>query len=730
MALPERVVMLCHALRHADPDEAGPIAVDLIEGAQRLVHAPPSWTRVAQKWGPLRAKTATRWSPERAASAARAIAGRWTDLDQSVRRLAAAAFADVWLDALAEVEHGLHPHEIAGVIAAACDGPICPDPGVIASHLDHVHPDVISAAATALGRMVGATVAGHAGGPDRAGAIDEVTGGLGPTSFEPDRAELASALTRAIRGVEEHRRREVLAAAVLFAVDGTHDPKADRALASSWFGMARDGSGPEPVPGTRELAAAFRRSRLPGARAAAWRWLDGTGADGVMLERLGFAARTEDHADWLNAAHLVLRPERAARAAAVLASSGVASGALPDARALSAMSERQRLAAVRLIGELRAPDSVRGPRARAILGDPSPAVRLGAQRLALPADVSEWCFDAHPAVARSASLRWASAGALVSAGAVGDPDRQPANGERRRIAGLLARSPHAVVRRIGRAADGALCPWGSAETSSVGPASAIVLRRWHAANADDAIAALRERITGGPVAARVRAIRLADRAGLASAVERELVASAALTSVKLAQGERVAATAVRALRRVRTDASVGAVRAALDTGDTRVRANAVEALAASRDASVYPMMIELKDDGAHRARANALRALLTQPMPTANERLFEPEGVESLERMLTDDRAEHRLAAVWLAERTLCGSGASRLGTSFEPLARRVAGIAREDADSTVRARGVRCASRLLSEIRSGGQGHGEAARAGSAVVAALGAGDRMGVPA
>ncbi|MEM1186383.1 MAG: HEAT repeat domain-containing protein [Planctomycetota bacterium] len=693
--LPDRVHLIGQAMRFADPDEAEVLAIELIEATHRLRDDPPTWVNhVTRGWASTlvprdwRASIEKRWGKPAVRRAALCLAGRWTELTEPTRRLAAAAFDRQWRAALFDMathpQHSVDVRQLAGLAAAASSTPTPTDPVVFSDLLEHLSPDIIESASAALGRMIAARVVslgeGLGNARQHADLIDEITSGHGPCNAPPPDERLATALNDAIRTVGDHRRRELLTGAVLFAVSDS--PEAG--VVAEWLRPHTDSD-----DGAREFATAFKRSKAPVVRAAAWRWLDGFGADAVMLERLGNANGRHDHDALLDAWHLVFRPERASRARPLLASRAASEKALPDHSDLALMRDRQRLGLVHLVDGLRAPDDVRSTRLVARLNDPSPIVRLASARAATHSDLADWCFDASEPVARSATLRWTRPTTTAAA---------PSDDSRRRLARTLAKSPHRSVRSIAVDALASLESW-----AQVTPSTALRLRAWHLAEPEAAVTGIRERLRSPSAASRITTIRLADRAGLSFAIESDLIASTRLSSSDLADSERVAATAVRALRRVSTKTARRAVRTALEAEDARVRANAVESLSISEasDPSAYASLVELKDDGAHRTRANALRALLSPPGAMSSGRLFEPEGVESLERMLGDDRREHRLAAMWLAERTLCGGGASRLGPSFDPLARRVASIARDDDDAAVRARGIRCASRLLGEIRA-----------------------------
>lgn len=722
---PDRAEAYGAALLYADPDSADDLALELLDALAQFREAGPPWLRAARALPPralpegLRQNLDQRWGEPARRRAALRLASRWMDLGRHTQRLAAVSLHPIWGHLLADhagspdprrkdkVGKALDPAQLVGVAAAAAEAG---DPASALAHATLLRADdprVVLAAAVGLGRAALALV-----GPDLRDELprsvaDELTGGAGPAaprdgSDPTARALLTEAVVAGVRSASDHRRREVVLAALVLAADETLGMGSTRLIRSL---LAEAGA-----PGARELASALRRCPASVLRACAWRWLDGSVAQGPLLERVGQVHTEGDHDAWLGLAHLALRPARRQLAMKLCADPRTARACLPGADALRRLDPGARLGFVRTIDLLSPNAATRREHLTPLLADPDARVRLGAASASASEDLPDWCFDAEPSVARSATLRWAG---------VGTPARRPdapATAARSRILTALTRSPHERVRAIAGEALDAMSPWRRVDATS-----ATLLRRWHAVDAEAAMAALMMRITGGAARERVQAIALAARAGFADELSEVLVASARLTAGSMAGGELVAATAVRALARVQTALAERAIDAAIAHADPRVRANAVEALAmrpgARRDVRADAVLVECKGDDAHRARANAIRAMLLGDSGGGSggggggawavgigeikpRRIYEPAAVEELERLLTDDRAEHRLAGVWLAERTLCVGGADRLGPAFDGLTRRVARLAKDDADERVRRRGVRCASRLLTELR------------------------------
>jgi len=81
---------------------------------------------------------------------------------------------------------------------------------------------------------------------------------------------------------------------------------------------------------------------------------------------------------------------------------------------------------------------------------------------------------------------------------------------------------------------------------------------------------------------------------------------------------------------------------ALKDTDPRVRANAIEALEAHCKDEFIPLLANRARLGHNRERANAIKAL---------HRLRVGAALEALMNMLHDERAEHRISALWVLKR-------------------------------------------------------------------------------
>lgn len=248
-------------------------------------------------------------------------------------------------------------------------------------------------------------------------------------------------------------------------------------------------------------------------------------------------------------------------------------------------------------------------------------------------------------------------------------DRSPA--ARTWMQGLES-SPCRGVRAIAERSTRRFNPWiPVTEGDPLG--DAFEARRALKNDRDATIERVRELIRRGESGARIRAMRLAWRLRIDPDVELELLK--ALTE----DDPRIVASAVLMLRRLPTSAAHSALLACVDHADPRVAANAIEALAWR--APAHPRVLLASDHPIARTRANAIRARLT----TKTDR----DATRGLQAMLEDDRPEHRVSALWVAQRT-GQTGLSRV----------IARLLKGETDERVSVRGKRCARALLAQLR------------------------------
>ncbi|GAB4384858.1 MAG: hypothetical protein Kow0022_08760 [Phycisphaerales bacterium] len=500
-----------------------------------------------------------------------------------------------------------------------------------------------------------------------------------PAATDAERQMVLRGLRAALEDFGEHRMKQVLLAALLLA-DGPASPGTD---ALQLRALIR---GDHPVRGG--LRTTIRLHPAPFVRERAWRWMREASLQSAAVDRLRRAGSVLEHELVLAQGHLILHPARQA------ALRGVGAEVVPKPACVAELSAAARRWLPEVVESLRADPETRSALRASGLTDPAVSVRLAYVRTADVVEQTDLTFDADPRVARSASLARSPAGARSW---VRWPNR-PVDQQRARLAGLLTRSPHPQVRAIARQDAARFDPWGVDR-----PESRLAAREWLAADRASFMSAVRRRMIDGDEHQRTAAIRLARMLGITGALEQDLLELAAEEEAC----PRVAATAVSALGDAGgVTAREGIVRA-LSAGDDRVRANAVEAAvrcsarlakADSRDIRLAEAVVELKADPHHRVRANAWRGLIERGCAQAAPGVIDLEGIR---QMLTDEREMHRLAGLWLTERTVGCALPSRLGRDWEWVCRRVAGLASRDEDDAVRARAARCGRRLLGLIGS-----------------------------
>lgn len=549
-----------------------------------------------------------------------------------------------------------------------------------------------------------------AGGPERAprsGSVQTQAGGV-DAMLTPGRSELArkadfgelvGALAE-LAWTSRPRLPRVLSVVAVLAVGAGE-------AAWAWL----------PEASSRELMEVMRAARAPGhavrasvealARSARGAWLasaawrlSGRGRDGqgdehggspLVEARAGRAVPVVEAAAWAGLGHLVLGRRRGASERVLSAVASAAGGASAAGAARVAM----------VAGRGEASEAVLG--ACVVSGD---AVgRLVAGRAIGAARLPDGMFDADEAVGRAAAWRWSALSPEVG----GKPMR-PVMAARRRLAYRLARSADVVRAGVG------LDEVSRLDISMPERASSrAVARSWLRADGASCLDAVRGALASDDAARVGQGLALVERLGIADSVRGEVVGllsrrgSGAWDEASTARVAAMAASAIGAC----PACGVGDVTVGLDDRDARVRANCVEAAGrlGRRRVSlsvfdVTPMsVVELKDDRHHRVRANAVRAMIEaiepgeMDEPAVGDRGSD-EGAsrwEELLRLLSDLRAEHRLAGLWLAERlalTLVSSGPAGVR---DRVAAAVARSAASDEEPGVRRRARRPAEKLLT---------------------------------
>ncbi|MFA9477692.1 HEAT repeat domain-containing protein [Phycisphaerales bacterium AB-hyl4] len=289
-----------------------------------------------------------------------------------------------------------------------------------------------------------------------------------------------------------------------------------------------------------------------------------------------------------------------------------------------------------------------------------------------------FCDDPEPALARIAIRH------LI---ATGYPELP-------RLLTRLVNSPHESVRKL---AGVHLSPLGFARLWALWP-KLEPARRTAAAQALMKIDANFHRMIGEKLkredrAMRLRALSMIEQLNQGSFFE------AALKRLATDKDEHIASAAVRALGTTESEVSVESVEQALDHPDSRVRANAIEALEQMEqvdDEKQLDRLMTMAEDEANRPRANAIRALMQSRTR---------EALQALTRMLNDDRAEHRVSALWLIK-----------DMGLLSVARKVAEMSLHDPEEQIRQRADTVIRDLIERLttQQGADGKSDAGEAGT----------------
>jgi hypothetical protein len=681
-----RIAAIRDALPHAGEAERGVFHIELIAIAAEEDRGGPGILRTL-----LRSLSAIDAEhPDAGRDRRRAVAllaSDWHRLAPEHRRVADSVPAADWC------------HALAGMLDTP-EPPIAPVRALV-EHLGDRTPE------TAIARLLAATdrsaadlaerllarlvsphiVSGPPELPRRLAALLEASAsGDRPRHPQADRRRVAGLLIDLLARQDEHHRSTpaLLTLAMLDRPVREPDDAALRAVLDA-----------ADHPAAPVLRRVLRRDASPLARRVAWRLLVHDRLGQAALERVASTRDAAEHEAVLEHAHLALNPRRA-RALGVLRSPEEKPARAPsrstpphgpviptEPHSLSVRARRglARYAAALRGGPAHTPDALHV----AALTEPDRHARLAHAGAARGPCLVDYCFDPDPVIARTATLRWSTRGAV--------PPGTRTSEHRTKLAQRLSTSPHACVRRLVLEEPGAAIRH---------PGTTLGRLEFLADTDEDERS---ERLAHAFDSAqspdrRVAILEAARRLGALHRWQRRLV------ELLTAPGTdaRVASAAASAIRSLPGAYPGEAVARALGHADDRVRANAVDSIARLLGRGIAPEtaragLIELKSARAHRVRANAVRADAARPSGAP----LESAGPD-IERMLTDDRTLHRLAGAWLAERVLCAAGVEREAEAWQRAAHRVACVARDEADDHVRARAKRCARRLLHALgRTGG---------------------------
>ncbi|MFN7443389.1 MAG: hypothetical protein ACK5R9_09940 [bacterium] len=494
-----------------------------------------------------------------------------------------------------------------------------------------------------------------------------------------ERVKILGAIERAIEQFDRHRRTGVLRTAIKLAPWTGDGASAGGGVGGGGLLLGMGWMNDQQHPAQLVMRGLIRRGAEPQLRSCAWSWLKFDALSPACLERLAQPASAGQHSAVLERWQLVLNPARA-RALGKLRGAGGQSvpSTLPTRAETTEMRGEARAGLVRMIGALPGDAQVKDGAWAGRLIDAEASVRLMLVRTAVeqrrcPGALLDLVFDPD---ARIATLA-ADAVLAVQAYKLGT------SGWEKRLPELALRSPHERVRALGR----------QLRCRSIGAGA------------------------GGGVGGGTRR-RLAD---LAKIVERFKQKSA---DAVLA---RQAASAATAMGLLPGPEALALLRSCLGLPDMRVRANALDAILrhgrrmplpvgvvgqtsslelyiepsatpaspapTARD-SIIEVLLDHALDPHHRIRGSAARGLMTMGMlgkvPTLSAA-----GQRTLGAMLTDTRAMHRVAGLWLVERF-----APALPAPAE-IIDMVSGIEQRAGEGLERLRAGRASARLHVEVRS-----------------------------
>jgi HEAT repeat protein len=149
----------------------------------------------------------------------------------------------------------------------------------------------------------------------------------------------------------------------------------------------------------------------------------------------------------------------------------------------------------------------------------------------------------------------------------------------------------------------------------------------------DAAQRLQRRAVSGPAEQRVKALQIAQELGIAEGFQHVIVQLCADASA------RVRSKATSVLGEVPGAHTDVLIERLINDPDARVRANAIEVLEGRSDEKVVAILAERALAANGRERANAVKALCRLKVSTAGKQLID---------MLRDNRAEHRISALWV----------------------------------------------------------------------------------
>ena len=683
----QRVAALGEALLVAPIHERDQHAYQLIEIAGYAT-ANAGSTRAA---GPIELVTglAARLRARSADDAMLALARGWLQLSEPLRDLAAGLGRQRWLEAAERLRTDPTPGSRLAAVAIAED---TADPGfgrLVCQLLGDEQQSVRAAADRALLRLT-VTMLGHlprAMLGDELAAIaarPRVTLHADPKIIELERVTLFEAIADAAWSFSSHRCRSALLSALLLMDRAAQTPM-EHAASHRMRRLLNQRQHPSHSP----MRTVLRRSVVPILRERALRWIVIGPVAQAATDRLQIAETLEEHQIVLGQATLGARPKRAERLRAIRFNARTIGGRLqveengflPSPRVMTMLPEQSRVGVMRLLGYAGGDAQTRRLYIDAAIGDESRPVRHHASRLSSGTDLVDFLYDTDESIARSSAVRWSSVG--IRPTSFGSPAWEG----RAKIAEINQRSAAPWVRRIAREESDRLTPWNPGS-----PRSRLHARRLLETDPARFVRMVRDRLGDGDQCCE--ALMLIRAIGIEQRFELDLIGIVQDNHFD----PRTAATAISALGKVATDSAQRLVREAMMHPDDRVRANAIEIVH-----EPVPTILEFKNDSSHRVRANALRRVIGEGTP--RDPGAARDASDELARMLVDDREDHRLAAIWAAQRSIHSSARPILGTSWKPLVERISHLAVDEKNERIRVRAGMCARRLLVELDESSDG-------------------------
>jgi HEAT repeat protein len=148
----------------------------------------------------------------------------------------------------------------------------------------------------------------------------------------------------------------------------------------------------------------------------------------------------------------------------------------------------------------------------------------------------------------------------------------------------------------------------------------------------DAPHRLARRLNTGSIEQRVKALQMVRELDLVEQMKTQVLPLCAHAN------PRVRSKAIMVLGTLGAPALDVLVEKVVNDTDARVRANAIEVIEQRGNVKFVPLLAERAQKGANRERANSIKALHSMKVGVAAAQLLQ---------MLRDDRAEHRVSALW-----------------------------------------------------------------------------------